>query len=340
MNTLTYLDAGVSQERADRAKAAIKRIVQSTFTEAVVKEVGLFSGFFALDARAYAQPVLVSSVDGVGTKVLIAELMQDFSTIGVDLVNHCVNDIAVCGADPLFFLDYLASDRLDVDKIQAVLEGMAEACRQAGCALIGGETAEMPGVYRPAALDLVGAIVGVVDRTRIIDGSKIRAGDRLLGVPSNGLHTNGYSLVRKVLLDQGAYKPDAYIESLGRTLGQELLEPHRSYLTLIAKLRVLPGVHGLAHITGGGILGNVIRLLPGGLRVRVRWGTWPVPPIFGLIQSTGGVPEHEMRSVFNLGVGLVVVVGPAGIDAVKAVAEEEGLALYDIGEVVHQDNDD
>jgi len=305
---ISYKDSGVDLERSRQAKDAIKAHVKSTHTENVLRDIGLFSGFFRFDTDKYKEPVLVSSIDGVGTKVKIAQMMGRYNTIGADLVNHSVNDIMVCGAEPLFFMDYIAADRLTQDMVSGAVEGMASACKESGCALIGGETAEMPGVYTEQSFDLAGTIVGVVDRDRIIDGSTIGAGDILIGIASNGIHTNGYSLVRKVFFENNDYSVEHRFNDLGGTLGEELLKVHKSYHRLIRAVRNLEGLKGISHITGGGIVGNTNRLLPAGCRVDIDWESWSWPVIFSILQKEGSVPDAEMRNVFNLGVGLVLIV--------------------------------
>lgn len=305
---ISYKDAGVDLERSNQAKEAIKAHVKSTHTENVLRDIGLFSGFFRFDAEKYTEPVLVSSIDGIGTKVKIAQMMGVYHTIGADLVNHSVNDIMVCGADPLFFMDYIAADRLTADLVSGVVEGMAAACRECGCALIGGETAEMPGVYAERSFDLAGTIVGVVERDGILDGSGIGPGDNLIAIASNGIHTNGYSLVRKVFFESNRYAVDHRFDDLEGTLGEELLKVHKSYHRLIGAVRHSKGLKGISHITGGGIVGNTIRLLPAGYQPVIDWESWQWPAIFGILQREGGVSDAEMRNVFNLGVGLILIV--------------------------------
>jgi len=302
-----YRAAGVNIASADRAKDLIKRLARATFTPGVLTDIGFFGGLFQLDG--YRQPVLVASADGVGTKLKIASLLDKHDTVGIDLVNHCVNDILTCGASPLFFLDYIAMGKLVPQKVASIVSGLARACKATGCALIGGETAEMPGIYHGEDYDLVGFIVGAVEADRIINGSSITAGDLVLGLPSSGLHTNGYSLVRKVfnIADDPAPLQKHYPE-LGRTLAEELLEPHRCYYHEIKP--VLHLIKGLAHITGGGFEGNIPRTLPRGLATLIDKGTWQVPPIFRLVQELGNVSDTEMYRVFNMGIGMVVICSP------------------------------
>lgn len=328
----TYKASGVDIEAGEKTVDKIKGYAKSTFNKNVLSDIGLFGGFYELDLTGYKNPVLVSSVDGVGTKLKIAFEMDRHETIGQDLVNHCVNDIAVCGAEPLFFLDYYATGKLNPDNAAKVIEGFAIACKENGCALIGGETAEMPGFYSGEEYDVSGTIVGIVDKSKIINGSSIQKGDLLIGITSNGLHTNGYSLARKVLLEK--YKLDQHFDELGHTLGEELLRIHKSYLKLIRTLKENVEVKGLSHITGGGIVGNTKRIIPEGLSLHIHWGNWEMPPIFKLIMRTGNVNVEEMRNVFNLGIGLVVIVSPTQERlAFQIIHEMKEHALL-IGEVV------
>lgn len=329
----TYRDAGVDIEEGEEAVKRIKPLVRQTFTPGVLTDIGAFGGFFQLDKDSYDEPVLVSSVDGVGTKLKVAFRMERHNTVGQDLVNHCVNDIAVCGAKPLFFLDYFSTGKLSAGTAVSLIEGFAKACKENGCALIGGETAEMPDLYAAGEYDLAGTVVGVVEKSQIINGSNVREGDVLIGLPSTGLHTNGYSLARKVLFS--AYdihdKPD---ELGGVSVGDALLAIHRSYLDIIQSMAKAGLVHGLAHITGGGIPGNTARIIPDGLTAQYDYSAWDVPALFKLIQQHGNVPEEDMRQAFNLGIGLVVVVAAGDVartmDHLKA-AGETGVVM---GEVV------
>ncbi len=302
-----YRTAGVDIPSAARAKRLIKRLARPTFTPGVLADIGFFGSFYQL--ADYQQPVLVASTDGVGTKLKIASLLNKHDTVGIDLVNHCVNDILTCGASPLFFLDYIAMGKLAPEKVGSIVSGIARACKAVGCALIGGETAEMPGIYQGENYDLVGFIVGAVEKDRIINGSSIAAGDLVLGMPSSGLHTNGYSLVRKVFNIAADPAPlHKHYPELGRTLGEELLEPHRCYYHEIRPLLHL--IKGLAHITGGGFEGNIPRVLPRGLAVQIDRSTWQVPPIFRLVQELGNVSDAEMYRVFNMGIGMAVICSP------------------------------
>ncbi|HIE17646.1 MAG TPA: phosphoribosylformylglycinamidine cyclo-ligase [Dehalococcoidia bacterium] len=303
----TYARAGVDIKAADRAKELIKRLAHPTLTPGVLCDVGFFGSIFQLPA--YSEPVLVSSVDGVGTKLKIASLLDRYDTIGIDLVNHCVNDILTCGASPLFFLDYIAMGKLIPERVEALVGGIAKACQDVNCALIGGETAEMPGVYQPGDFELVGFIVGVVEKANLLTGSTIVPEDIILGLPSSGLHTNGYSLVRKVLdLDNHSSSLQVFHPRLKRTLGEELLEPHRCYYQEIKPL--LHKVKGLAHITGGSFEGNIPRILPRSLAAHISKDAWNVPAIFRLIQEQGKISEAEMYRVFNMGIGMVIICSP------------------------------
>ncbi len=302
-----YAAAGVSLEAAARAKELIARHARLTFRPEVLGDVGFFGGLF--EFKGYQQPVLVSSVDGVGTKLKIASALARHSTIGVDLVNHCVNDILTCGAEPLFFLDYIAMGRLVPEQVEAIVQGLAQACREVGCALIGGETAEMPGLYAGEDYDLVGFVIGVVEKEKIITGSTITAGDAVIGLPSSGLHTNGYSLARQIF---GVDELEKRYPELGRTLGEALLEPHRCYYNELKPL--LPFIKGMAHITGGGLVGNVPRVLPAGVAAVFNSGAWTVPPLFSLIQQRGNVSRDEMYRVFNMGIGMVLICSPDDVD--------------------------
>ncbi len=328
----TYQEAGVDIEAGHRTVALMKAAVQATYTPAVLAGIGAFGGLFDAGAvQAMVAPVLVASTDGVGTKVKVAAQMRRFDTIGADLVNHCVNDILVQGGRPLFFLDYIAASRLVPEEVAAVVIGMAGACQAVGCVLLGGETAEMPGVYLTGEFDVAGTIVGVVERSRIVDGRSVQAGDALIGLPSSGLHTNGYSLARRVLsgLDWTAPHPDLGAEC---SIGEALLAVHRCYLPEVERLWAAGVViKAMAHITGGGLLDNVPRSLPDGLGAQIESGAWPAPPIFGLIRRLGDVPEDDMFRTFNMGVGMVIVVEP---DAVKVVRQVVGADAYIIGRVV------
>lgn len=323
----TYTAAGVDISAATRAKELIKKQARSTFSPQVVSDIGFFGALF--EFKGYREPLLVSSVDGVGTKLKVAAALGKYNSVGIDIVNHCVNDILTCGAAPLFFLDYIAMGKLVPEQVEKVVQGIAEACRDVGCALVGGETAEMPGVYAAGDYDLVGFIVGVVEKKSLIDGSNIRETDVLLGLPSSGLHTNGYSLARKVFGVEPA-KLQTYCPELGRTLAEELLEPHRCYYPRLRE--VLPLVKGLAHITGGGLVDNVPRVLPPGLAARFNPGSWTVLPIFRLIQQCGSIDNPEMYRVFNMGIGMVIVCSPDRVGTFTKIIPEARV----VGEVIKQ----
>jgi phosphoribosylformylglycinamidine cyclo-ligase len=331
----TYKEAGVDIDAGEEAVRRIKGHVRGTFTPGVLTDIGAFGGFFALDKSQYRDPVLVSSMDGVGTKLKVAQRVDLHDTVGEDLVNHCVNDIAVCGARPLFFLDYFAAGQLRPDVVEAVVKGFAKACTENGCALIGGETAEMPDLYARGEYDLAGTIVGVVERDAIVDGSQIEEGDLLLGLPSTGLHTNGYTLARKVLFGRfvAGDTPDAL---RGETVGDALLRVHKSYLDAIQALVSEGLAHGFAHVTGGGLVGNTSRILPDGLGLDVAWDAWARPPLFRLIQEVGDVPEDDMRRTFNLGVGLVVVIPEASRERALTVLGALGEPAFEVGRVVRE----
>ena len=326
-----YEDAGVSIKAGDETVDKIKNYAKSTFNRSVLTDIGLFGAFFQPDLTDYKQPVLVSSVDGVGTKLKIAIEMNKHDSIGQDLVNHCVNDIAVCGAKPLYFLDYMAFGKLEPIVAAEIVKGFSIACKENNCALIGGETAEMPGVYQPGDYDLSGTIVGIVEKSKIIKGEKITSGDVLIGISSSGLHTNGYSLARKVLLQK--FKLNDRIDSLNNTLGEELLAVHRSYLNLIGRIRSKVEVKGISHITGGGIVGNTNRIVPKGLKLDIHWSNWEFPAIFKLIQKTGEISEEEMREVFNLGIGLVFILSKDDVETALKLAKELKENPVVIGEV-------
>lgn len=326
-----YEEAGVSINAGDEVVDKIKEYARSTYNKSVITDIGLFGAFFQPDLSKYKEPVLVSSADGVGTKLKISIELNKHNTIGQDLVNHCVNDIAVCGAEPLFFLDYMAFGKLDPKIAAEIVKGFSIACKENDCALIGGETAEMPGVYQSGDYDLSGTIVGVVEKKEIIKGDKITSGDVMIGVPSTGLHTNGYSLARKVLLDK--YKLTEKIPLLKKTLGEELLTIHRSYLKLINAVKSKIDIRGLSHITGGGIIGNTKRILPKGLKLNIDWSNWEVPQIFKIIQNTGEISDDEMREVFNLGIGLVIIIPKKKVGTALKLANELNEQFVVIGEV-------
>jgi phosphoribosylformylglycinamidine cyclo-ligase len=327
-----YKDAGVSIDEADRAVSSIRAMARRTFNKNVLTDIGSFGGGYLL--KGYREPVLVSSADGVGTKLKLAFLTGRHSTVGEDLVNHCVNDIAVQGAVPLFFMDYFSVGKLDARVAAQVISGMARACKANGCALIGGETAEMPGFYPPGEYDLAGFIVGAVERKRMITGAGIRAGDVLIGLPSTGLHTNGYSLARKLLFEVAGHGPDTRLEELETTVADELLKLHRSYLKPLRALDEAGVLKGAAHITGGGITDNTPRILPKGLGVRIDLGTWPVLPIFEVLRKIGRIPEHDWRRTFNLGIGMIFVVPPRKLAEAGKILDRLKEPWYAIGGVI------
>jgi phosphoribosylformylglycinamidine cyclo-ligase len=331
---VTYSDAGVDIDAANDAKDRIRRLARGTFTTNVLTEIGSFGGMFRADFRGMKEPVLVSSADGVGTKLRVAFMTGIHNTVGYDLVCHCVNDILVQGARPLFFLDYIAAGKLIPEVVASVIEGLARGCTEARCALIGGETAEMPGFYSEGEYDVAGFIVGVVDRAQIIDGSRISSGDLLIGLPSVGLHTNGYSLARKLFFEVAGYTADSQVEELGCTASEELLKPHRSYLGTLGGLLDTGVIKGLAHITGGGLLENIPRILPEGTAVEITAGTWPELPVYKLLAKFGNVAEREMQRTFTMGIGMVIVVSPQQAPAVREHLETQGDPYYEIGTVV------
>jgi len=342
-----YTGAGVNIHLADTLKAGLKAKVRKTQRPEVLGSIGGFGGLFALDVKKYKRPVLVSSMDGVGTKLKIAVALNKHDTVGQDLVNHCVNDIAVLGAEPLFFLDYIGMGKLAPRVFGQLIDGLAKACAAAGCALIGGETAQMPGMYADGDYDLVSTIVGVVERDEIIDGSRIRPGDAIIGLASTGLHTNGYSLARQILFAQMRARLDDYHGALGCTFGEELLKVHRNYWPIIREIRkpkpsprdmrskseIRNCLHGVAHITGGGFYDNIPRVLPKNCRAVIRRGSWEVLPIFKLLQEGGGVTDEEMHHVFNMGIGMVLIVDAKSASAVRKVTTRHGVKSFVIGEI-------
>ena len=357
MKKKAYARAGVDIDLGNKVKSALPRMLRATHRPEVLGKVGGFGGLFALDVRKYRQPVLVSSVDGVGTKLKLAFALDRHDTIGQDLVNHCVNDIAVLGAEPLFFLDYLGTGRLEPRVFKDIIHGFAKACAENRCALIGGETAQMPGFYQPGEYDVSGTIVGVVEKSRMLDGKAVRAGDAVIGLASSGLHTNGYSLARKIFFEQMKLKPKSYLPELSNTLGDELLKVHISYGPLVQKLlkkfNVGPAspqsrasrpqsprlggtrltIRALAHITGGGFVDNIPRVLPKDCDVLIRKGSWDMLPIFQLLQAKGGVPDAELYQVFNMGIGMVVIVAADQADDVLKQMRAQKHQAWLIGQV-------
>ena len=333
-HSITYADAGVDVTSGERAKQRIKMLARKTFNKHVLSEIGGFGGLFALDLVKFPEPVLVSSADGVGTKLKVAFELGIHHTVGADLVNHCVNDIAVQGATPLFFLDYLATGRVENDVVETVVRGISEACRANGCALIGGETAQMPGFYADGEYDLAGTIIGCVNKPDIITGAGIEPGDCLLGLPSNGLHTNGYSLARKLFFEVAKYSPDQYVNELKDKTGGALMRTHRSYLSVLKKLTAVGIVRGMAHITGGGITENLPRILPRGLDAVIDLAGWQVPPLFTHLQQLGNVTEDEMFRTFNMGIGMIAVIPAEDVKKAKAILNRANERHFIIGRIV------
>jgi phosphoribosylformylglycinamidine cyclo-ligase len=331
---ISYSDAGVDIDAATRATDKIKELARRTFNQRTLSEIGSFGGMFDGAFPKFAQPVLVASADGVGTKLKIAFATGVHNTVGRDLVNHCVNDILVQGARPLFFLDYIATGRLSPDVVASIVEGVTNGCRENGCVLLGGETAEMPGFYGDGEYDIAGFIVGVVDRDKIIDGKTIAPGDVLLALPSAGLHTNGYSLARKLFFEVAGYEPQTNLPELGMTAGGALLLPHLSYLKPLDGLLDKKIIKGLAHITGGGLTDNIPRILPEGTAVKIQRGSWPIPALFELLRQLGNVADSEMYRTFNMGVGMVIVCAESDAEGVKQHLREQGETCYTIGTVV------
>ncbi len=330
--TSAYARAGVDIDAQEKGLARVKKLARSTFIPGVLSEIGSFGGLFRPDLAGMSEPVLVASADGVGTKLAVARMAGDYSSVGRDLVNHCVNDALVQGAEPLFFLDYVGAGVLEPERMVELVSGVADGCRENGCALLGGETAEMPGFYQPGDYELVGFIVGLVDRPRLLDGSRVRTGDVLVGLPSSGLHTNGYSLARRIVFEkEGLGIADRAPWRGKRTVGQELLEPHLSYLKAIRPLLGHAALHGMAHVTGGGITDNLPRILPDGTHALIRFGSWPVPELFHFLQEKGEVETEEMFRVFNMGIGMILAVDPAGLAEILALLRSVGQKSYLIG---------
>jgi phosphoribosylformylglycinamidine cyclo-ligase len=334
---MKYADAGVSIAAADEAKRRIRHLASRTFSPAVLGGIGGFGGLFALDRKRWKEPVLVSSADGVGTKLKVAMAMGVHSTVGADLVNHCVNDILVLGAEPLFFLDYLAMGKLDPLVIEQLVDGMSRSCRRVGCALIGGETAEMPGFYQPGEYDLAGFIVGVVERKKMLTGKNVKPGDVLLALPSAGLHTNGYSLARKLVFEVARLRPDTYVPEVGNKIGAELLKPHLCYAPGLKNLLKQGWISALAHITGGGIPGNLPRVLPSGTQALIDLSSWPVPAIFRYLAKLGSIERDELLQSFNMGVGMIVIVPAPRVKNVENEFKRRRAKFYRIGRIERQE---
>ena len=333
---MTYRGAGVDIDAGNKFVDLIRPLVRKTFRPEVVTDIGGFGGLFALQARKYKNPILVASTDGVGTKLKVAFMTGKHDTVGIDLVAMCVNDVVVQGAEPLFLLDYLATGRISLGVSTQIVKGVARGCLQAGCALIGGETAEMPSFYREGEYDLAGFTVGVVEKRKVIDGSAIRAGDRLVGIASSGLHSNGYSLARKVLFEKMRLKPGSRVRGLGRNIGEELLVPTKIYVKPLLDLIRNYHIHGMAHITGGGITDNLPRVIPPGCKALIRRGAWPVPPIFEVIRQGGNVAEEEMLRTFNNGIGMILAVPAGEVKGVIARLKRWKEKAYPIGEIVRK----
>lgn len=329
-----YTEAGVDIRQADRFLAQIKPLVASTFKSAVMSDLGGFAGLFSLNTQKYQRPVLVSSTDGVGTKLKIAAHLDKHDTVGIDLVAMCVNDILVYGAQPLFFLDYLATGKLKPHVAVEVIKGIVEGCKEAGCSLIGGETAEMPGMYAPNDYDLAGFVVGVAEQDKVIHGSEIAVGDKLIGLASSGLHSNGFSLVRKVFLQDLRWELAKHIPELGRTLGEELLEPTRIYVKTILNIIRNHKISGMVHITGGGFIDNIPRILPQTCKAVINRGSWPVPPIFSLLQGAGQISDEEMYKVFNNGIGMILIVPRETSSDILLQAQANKEHAFVIGEIL------
>jgi phosphoribosylformylglycinamidine cyclo-ligase len=328
-----YKKAGVDIAAGNEAVERMKKHVKRTFRPEVLTDLGGFGGLFSLNKDKYEEPVLVSGTDGVGTKLKIAFAMDKHDTIGIDAVAMCVNDIIVQGAEPLFFLDYLACDKVVPEKIEAIIKGIADGCAQSGCSLIGGETAEMPGMYAQGEYDIAGFTVGIVDKKKIIDGTTIRPGDVVLGLASSGVHSNGFSLVRRLLLEEKGYTLQGHVEELGDKLGNVLLEPTKLYVKPILAMLEDVAIKGMAHITGGGFIENIPRVLPDGVNVDIQYGSWPILPIFSLMQREGGITNNDMFRTFNMGIGMVIIVNADDADKAVAAAEAQGEKVYRLGVV-------
>src|SRR2546421_1291423 len=331
---ITYKDAGVDIDASNAAKKRIRNLARETFTPGVLSDIGSFGGMFACNFAGMKEPVLVSSTDGVGTKLKVAVMMNRHNTVGGDLVNHCINDILVQGARPLFFMDYVATGKLDADVIVSVVEGVARACKESGCALLGGETAEMPGFYADGEYDVAGFIVGIVDRPRILDGKSIRHDDLLIGLPSVGLHTNGYSLARKLFFEIGKLNVDSRVPGMEGTVGEELLKPHVNYEPVVREALAKNLIEGLAHITGGGLTENLDRILPANCQAEVQLGSWPVLPLCRAMADIGKIDRDEMLRATNMGIGMVIVVRPSNLDALTATLK---MPHYQIGRIIPGD---
>jgi phosphoribosylformylglycinamidine cyclo-ligase len=332
VSSVTYKDAGVDIAKGNAVKERIKKMVRKTYDQNVLSEIGLFGGFYELRKKDFKQPVLVSSTDGVGTKLKIAVLTGKHDTVGEDLVNHCVNDILACGAKPLFFLDYLGLGKVSDEVIASIVEGLTRGCKSNGCALIGGETAQMPGFYADGEYDMSGTIVGVLEKKKMINGQSIKKGDVMIGLYSSGLHTNGYSLARKVLLDK--FSLETRVEELGCTVGEELLKVHKSYLKPVLAVMSKIKIKGISHITGGGIIENTMRVIPKGLKIKLDWDSWETLPVFDLIHRLGNVPYDDMIRTFNLGVGMILIVDKRDVDKTQKILKNKREESFVVGEIV------
>jgi phosphoribosylformylglycinamidine cyclo-ligase len=330
---LTYKDAGVDIDAADKFVDSVKKIVKPTFRPEVISSIGGFGGMFALNKEKYDNPVLVSSTDGVGTKLKIASMINKHDTIGIDLVAMCANDIIVQGAEPIFLLDYISIGKINHQILEDVLKGIAEGCKQAGCSLIGGETAEMPSFYEDGEYDVAGFVVGVVDMEKVIDGSSITVGDKIIGIGSSGIHSNGFSLVRKVFFDSLKMKPDDYVDELGCTVGEELIKPTKIYVKTVLNIMRDFQINGIAHITGGGLLDNIVRVLPKGCRANINMGSWDILPIFDFLKNKGNVDNEDMLRTFNNGIGMVLVVPAKDADEIMIRLNGLNEKAYIIGEI-------
>jgi phosphoribosylformylglycinamidine cyclo-ligase len=331
LHPMTYKDSGVDIRKGNAVKDRIKTMVRTTHNKNVLSEIGLFGGFYELSKNEFKKPVLVSSMDGVGTKLKIAIMMNKHDTVGQDLVNHCVNDILACGAKPLFFLDYFSSGRIDDQVVGEIITGLTRGCKNNGCALIGGETAQMPGFYADGDYDMAGTMVGVVEKSDRINGSRIRKGDVLIGLYSSGLHTNGYSLARKVLLEK--FQLPSHIDELGCTVGEEMLKIHKSYLKPVSSVMEKITIKGISHITGGGIVENTLRVIPKRLKIDIDWSAWETPPVFELIQRLGNVPYEDMIRTFNLGVGMILIVDKKDADKACRILKNKKEKPFVMGSV-------
>ncbi|HDL18280.1 MAG TPA: phosphoribosylformylglycinamidine cyclo-ligase [Bacteroidetes bacterium] len=331
---LTYKDAGVDISAGEESVNRIKNLLNSTFDKNVLQGIGHFGAMYKIPVSNYRNPVLISSVDGVGTKLKVAVMMDKHDTIGEDLVNHCINDILTGGAKPMYFMDYLSLGKVNPSVVEQIVRGMVRGCRQTKCALIGGETAEMADIYQPGEYDLAGTIVGIVEQDKIINGERIQAGDVLIGLPSVGLHTNGYTLARKVFFDYAGFSPDHYDAGLRNSIGNELLKVHRNYFNVVQPALEKFDIHGLSHITGGGIEGNTRRILPPDLKLAIEWDAWEWLTIFKLIRELGNVPIEDMRRTFNLGIGFIIILSPEDVQAVQEELRNGGETSYIIGRVV------